>query len=136
MPDLTLVPLVGVAVIFLGASGVVWASGIRLAAYAEEAAQRTGLGRAFVGALLLGGVTSLPELATTVSASAIGNASLAVNNIYGGIALQVAVLALADWVARGRAVSSRVGDDSVLLQAALLVGVLAIATAGVLLPDR
>jgi cation:H+ antiporter len=136
MPDMHALPLSGVALAFIGAAGLVWVAGTRLAVYAEAIAERTGLGRAFLGALLLGGVTSLPEAATTVSASVIGNASLAVNNLFGGIALQVAVLALADWVVRGRALSSRVGDDSVLLQAGLLIIVLGVATAGVLLPDR
>jgi cation:H+ antiporter len=135
MPDLADLPAWAVALVFATAAAVVWAAGVRLATFAEEVAKRTGLGRAFIGALLLGGVTSLPEGATTVSASAIGNAPLAVNNIFGGIALQVAVLALADWVARGRALSSRVGDDTVLLQAALLVGVLGVAITGILLPD-
>jgi cation:H+ antiporter len=130
-----LLPLWANVLLFIAAAGAIWVVGVRLAAYADEVSQRTGLGHAFVGALLLGGVTSLPEAATTVSASALGNAPLAVNNIFGGIALQVAVLGLADWVARGRALSSRVPDDSVLLQAALLVGVLTIATAGVVMPD-
>jgi cation:H+ antiporter len=136
VPDLTALPTGGAILVFVAAAALVWIAGVRLAAYAEQIAERTGLGRAFVGALLLGGITSLPEAATTVSASAIGNAPLAVNNIFGGIALQVTVLALADWVARGRALSSRVGDDTVLLQAGLLVAVLSIAVAGVLLPDR
>jgi cation:H+ antiporter len=135
MPDLAALPSWINALFFVIAAAVVWGAGVRLASYAEAVAERTGLGHAFVGALLLGGVTSLPEAATTVSASAIGNAPLAVNNIFGGIALQVAVLGLADWVAGGRALSSRVGDDTVLLQAALLVGVLGVAVAGVLLPD-
>jgi cation:H+ antiporter len=135
VPDFHALPLWGLGAAFLAAAALVWVAGIRLAVYAEEVAERTGIGRAFVGALLLGGVTSLPEASTTVSASAIGNAPLAVNNIFGGIALQVAVLALADWIVRGRALSSRVGDDTVLLQAGLLVMVLALATAGVILPD-
>lgn len=136
MPNVHALPLWGVAVVFGGAAALVWVAGIRLAVYTEAVAERTGVGRAFLGALLLGGVTSLPEASTTISASIIGNASLAVNNLFGGIALQVAVLALADWVVRGRALSSRVGDDTVLLQAGLLVIVLAVATAGVLLPDQ
>jgi cation:H+ antiporter len=135
VPDIASLPLWALALSFVAAAALVWVAGIRLAGYTEEVAARTGLGQAFLGALLLGGVTSLPEVSTTVSASAIGNAPLAVNNIFGGIALQVAVLALADWIARGRALSSRVGDDAVLLQAALLIGVLGVATAGVLLPD-
>jgi cation:H+ antiporter len=135
MLDLASFPIWANVLFFTGAAAAIWVAGVRLAGYAEEVAHRTGLGQAFVGALLLGGVTSLPEAATTVSAAAIGNAPLAVNNIFGGIALQVAVLALADWVARGQALSSRVSDDSVLLQAALLIGVLTVAAFGVLLPD-
>lgn len=135
MPDLQSFPLTGLAAVFIGAAALVWLAGVRLAGYTSAVASRTRLGRAFLGALLLGGVTSLPEAATTVSASLIGNAPMAVNNIFGGIALQVTVLALADWIVRGRALSSRVGDDTVLLQAGLLMVVLGFATAGVLLPD-
>lgn len=133
--DFAALPVWANLLLFASAVAAVWVAGVRLAAYAEAVADRTGLGQAFIGALLLGGVTSLPEAGTTVSASAIGNAELAVNNIFGGIALQVAILALADWVVGGRALSSRIGDDTVLLQAPLLVAILAIAAAGVLLPD-
>jgi cation:H+ antiporter len=129
-------PLWIIVIAFLLAIVVIWLGGMRLSGYADEVATRTGLGHAFVGALLLGGVTSLPEAATTISASAIGNAPLAVNNIFGGIALQVVVLAIADWVARGRALSSRIEDDTVLLQATLLILVLVVAVMGVLLQDR
>jgi cation:H+ antiporter len=135
VPEFAAFPLWVNALVFAAAAAAIWVAGVRLAACAEEVAQRTGLGQAFVGALLLGGVTSLPEAGTTVSASALGNAPLAVNNIFGGIALQVAVLALADWAARGRALSSRVTDDTALLQAPLLIGVLCVAVAGMLLPD-
>lgn len=128
-------PLWITAVLFLVAAGAVWIAGTRLSKYADEVSSRTGIGKAFIGALLLGGVTSLPEAATTVSASAIGNAPLAVNNIFGGIAIQVVVLAIADWVARGRALSSRVESDTVLLQGTLLILVLAFAVMGVLLTD-
>lgn len=136
LPDPASLPLWLVVLLFTGGAVVVWLAGSRLAVAAGELADRTGLGQAFTGALLLGGITSLPEGATTVSAAAIGNAPLAVNNIFGGIALQVTVLALADWIARGAALSSRVGDDSALLQAALLIAVLGIAALGVILPER
>jgi cation:H+ antiporter len=135
VPEFAAFPLWVNVLVFIAAAAAIWMAGVRLASYAEEVARRTGLGQAFVGALLLGGVTSLPEAGTTISASALGNAPLAINNIFGGIALQVAVLAIADWVVRGRALSSRITDDTALLQAPLLVVVLAIAVAGVLLPD-
>lgn len=54
------------------------------------------LGKAFLGALLLGGITSLPELTTTIVVSYLGNAPLAVSNLLGGISMQTVVLAMAD----------------------------------------
>lgn len=117
-----------------GAAGI-WIAGTRLSRYADALADRTGVGRAFIGALLLGGITSLPEGVTTITASAIGSVSLAVNNIFGGVAMQVAVLAVADAAIPGRAISVRIRGSSVLLQAALLVLVLTVAAAGMAVGD-
>lgn len=75
---------------------VVWVLGTKLVTYVDAVADKTRLGRAFLGALLLGGVTSLPELATTISASYLGNGKLAASNLLGGVAMQTAVLAIAD----------------------------------------
>ncbi|MCX7595271.1 MAG: hypothetical protein N2235_16230 [Fischerella sp.] len=82
--------------IFAMAAGIVCFSGARLSIYADTIADRTGWGRAFIGALLLGGAASLPEIATTATASAIGNAPLAANNLLGEIGMQMAILALID----------------------------------------
>jgi len=84
------------AAIFAVAAGLIWFGGFRLSVYGDAIAERKNWGRAFVGALLLGVVTSLPEVATSVTAAAIGNPALAVNNLMGGIAMQVAVLAAVD----------------------------------------
>jgi cation:H+ antiporter len=123
------------ALIFLLSGAVVWKAGERLAHVADALADRTGLGHAFIGALLLGGVTSLPEGATTTSASLLGNAPLAVNNIFGGIALQVTVLAAADLVKPGAALTAEVRRPDVILQGALLVFVLAVAATGIVVGD-
>ena len=81
--------------ILIGALAV-WFLGTKLVTYVDAVADKTRLGRAFLGALLLGGVTSLPELATTISASYLGNGKLAASNLLGGVAMQTAVLAIAD----------------------------------------
>lgn len=60
-----------------------WFSGRNLAIYADWISHRFKVGPAFVGALLLAFVTSLPELTTTITTSSIGNAPLAVNNLLG-----------------------------------------------------
>jgi len=80
----------------------VWRSGTTLSHIADQISDQTAMSKALAGALLLGGATSLPEIATTVTASWLGNASLAMNNLFGGVAMQLAVLALIDfWVVKG-----------------------------------
>jgi cation:H+ antiporter len=67
---------------------VVWVCGTKLSQWADVIARRTGMGRAFAGVLLLAWATSLPEVATTMTAGIVGNAALAGNNLLGGIAMQ------------------------------------------------
>lgn len=122
-------------VLFGAGAAVIWLAGTRLSRYADAIAERTGVGKAFIGALLLGGITSLPEGATTVTASALGSAPLAVNNVFGGVAMQVAILAVADAVVPGHALTGRIRKPSVLLQGALLVLVLTLAAAGIALGE-
>lgn len=117
--------------IFAAAATIIWFAGTRLAATADLIAERTGLGKAFVGLVLLAAATSLPEIATTTTASALGDAPLAVNNLFGGIAMQTAVLAIADFsVARG-SLTFFTPRPVVLLQATLLVLLLALTLAGI-----
>jgi cation:H+ antiporter len=124
-------PLAGNLALFAAGAVAIWVAGTRLAGYADAIAERTGIGRAWIGALLLGGITSLPEGATTVTASAIGNAPLAVNNLLGGVAMQVALLAVADAIVPGRALAARPRDPAVLLQGVILIVVLALAAGGI-----
>lgn len=114
---------------------VVWRTGIKLAVSADLLAERTGIGRAVIGALLLGGITSLPEATTTVAAAAIGSPGLAVNNILGGVAMQVVVLALADARLRQNPLSLEVAHPEVMLQAAIFILLLGITAVGTLLGD-
>ena len=135
MPDFHGFSLPVNLLLFAAAAALVWLAGTRLSAYVDEVAHRTGASEALLGALLLGGITSLPEGATTVAASAVGNAPLAVNNILGGIAMQVTVLALADLVAPGRALSARIRSSVVLLEGAVLIAVLTVVAAGMAVGD-
>lgn len=85
------------AVIFLIFAGLIWFAGTYLEKYADIISDRTGLGQAFTGLLLLSTATSLPEVATTITAVALlNNPTLAVYNLLGGVALQTAILAIAD----------------------------------------
>jgi cation:H+ antiporter len=86
--------------IFGGCAIVVWLSGARLAYLADVLADRFKLAKSIVGLLLLSLATSLPEVATTLTAAIQQSRDLVLNNLFGGIALQAAVLAMSDLWAR------------------------------------
>ncbi len=79
----------------------VWIAGARLAFLADALADRFRLAKSLVGLLLLSLATSLPEIATTLTAAVQQSQDLVLNNLFGGIALQTAILAMADFWARG-----------------------------------
>jgi cation:H+ antiporter len=123
------------AMFSLGAAAV-WFAGFRISRYADQISAKTGIGHALLGLLLLGGVTSLPEFAVAVTSSVKGNAALAVSTVMGGVAMQVAILALADFVIGRRALTSVVPDPIVLLQGSLSVVLLSFAAFGAIAGDR
>lgn len=116
---------------FLVAAAAVWVAGTRLSRYADGIAREFGIGQAVVGVILLGGVTSLPEIAITGTAAVGGNAALAVNNLLGGFAMQVTVLALADMAIRKHALTATVPDPIVLLQGVLGIILVTATIAGI-----
>ncbi len=81
---------------FIGASVVIFFSGLRMTGLADRLADQTGLGEAIVGAVLLGAATSLSGIIVSVTAALDGRASLAFSNSVGGIAAQTLFLAFAD----------------------------------------
>lgn len=113
----------------LGAAGV-WVSGARLSSHVDLLAERWSIGEAFAGALLLGGATSLPELATTLSAAGSGAGELAGGNLLGGVVAQIAVLALVDaLLVRRRALTFFAPTVAVLVQGVFLIVMVAMAAA-------
>ncbi len=116
--------------IFVGAAVMIWVAGSRLAAYAEEVGERTHLSQAFLGMVLLGIATSLPEIATTITGSVIGNARLVSGNLFGGVALQVAILAIVDLIAVRGALTYFSPHPVLLFQGVMLLLLLALALAG------
>lgn len=117
--------------IFVVTAGVIWLVGQRLVTYAELIAERTQLGQAFVGLLFLAGATSLPEVGRTIAASSRGNAALAVDSLLGGIALQTAILAVADLVLGRGALTFFAPRPVLLLEGVLLILLLGLALAGI-----
>lgn len=90
----------GVIGAFVAAAAVIAWSGTRLVRAADLLADLTGIGEALVGAVLLGAMTSLAGVVTTLSAAAQEHPTLAVGNAIGGIAVQTLFLAVADFFHR------------------------------------
>ncbi len=82
--------------LFFVSTIVIVLAGTRLVKVCDELADRTGLGEAFMGAIFLGAITSLPGITASVTAALDGAASLALSNAYGGIAAQTLFIAIAD----------------------------------------
>lgn len=121
--------------IFLVSAAVVWIAGTRLAGYADRFARATGLGGAVVGLVLLGGVTSLPEVATSVSGVLTAGPSLAVNNLLGGVAFQLVVLAVVDALLGREALTAQPPRPDVISYAAMNVALLGVAAIAVVSGD-
>lgn len=105
--------------IFGLAAGVIWVAGVRLTRTLDAIAAKTQLDHVFVGMLLLGGITSLPELANVATASSIGNPALAINNLLGSAAINILLLAIADALVGKSALTSIVAQPSTMVMAAL-----------------
>ena len=80
-----------------GAAAIILAASTHLARSADVIALKTGLGRSFVGVVLVATATSIPELGTGVSAIAIvGEPDLAVGDALGSCIFNLAALAVLD----------------------------------------
>ena len=124
--DLPATSLIQSILIFAGCAAVVWFSGARLAYLADALADRFKLAKSLVGLLLLSLATSLPEVATTLTAAIQQSRDLVLNNLFGGIALQTAILAMSDFWARGP-ITNYPRKANHALEATLLVFLLAVA---------
>ena len=98
----------------------VWVAGARLAYVADALADRLKLAKSVVGLVFLSTATSLPEIATTLTAAVQDARELVLNNLFGGIALQTAILAMSDFWARG-AITNYPRKANHALEATLLV---------------
>jgi cation:H+ antiporter len=122
-------------VIFALAAGVVWLAGTRVTDYADFIATRTGIGRAAIGLVLLGGITSLPEAAVSVFSAIANTPSLAVNNMLGGVAMQKAILAAVDGLVGKEALTVVAASQMVLLQGVLTILLLVLVAVAITVGD-
>ena len=83
---------------FFLAAGVVIFAASGLSRNADVIAEKTGLGRAWVGALLLPLFTSMPEIVTSAQAAIVNNPDLALGNVLGSNMFNLLIIAVIDIV--------------------------------------
>jgi len=122
-------------ILFVGATLVIVFAGTSLTRYADKLADKTGLGEALVGAVFLGGVTSIAGIITSVVAAYNNHPQLAISNAIGGIAVQTVFLSIADISYPKVNLEHASASLSNLLQGTLLMGLLTLVIVGIASPD-
>lgn len=135
MPDFESWTLHQSLIAFAACTAVIGVFGSWLTGVVDQLADRTGLGEAVTGAVLLGAATSLSGSVLSVTAAWNGLPELALGNALGGIAVQTAFLVVADAVYRKANLEHAAASAQNLMQTALLIALLAMILLGPSLPD-
>lgn len=82
---------------FLVCTSVIVYAGSRLSKYGDIIAEKTGLGRTWIGVVLMASVTSLPELVTGISSVTYANVpDIAVGDILGSCVFNMLIISFLD----------------------------------------
>jgi len=119
---------------FSAAAAIIGVAGVRLATLAEVLSRRSRIGQATMGALFLGAMTSLSGITVSAAAAASGHGELALSNALGGIAIQTVFIVVADFAYRDANLEHAAASESVLIQSALLLVLLAMVLFACLAP--
>jgi cation:H+ antiporter len=99
---------------------------------ANRIAELTGLGATFIGTWLVGLATSLPELVTTIAALRLGAVDLAIGNLFGSNAINMAIFIAMDVAHPGGSIFA-VLDPAHAISALLAVVLMALGLAAIVL---
>ncbi|WP_376694832.1 sodium:calcium antiporter [Wenzhouxiangella sp. EGI_FJ10305] len=135
MPDFESWTLFQSLIVFTACTAVIGVCGVWITGVVDQLADRTGLGEAISGAVLLGAATSLSGSVLSVTAAWNGLPEMALGNAVGGIAVQTAFLVVADVVYRKANLEHAAASAQNMMQNALLIALLAMILLGPTLPD-
>jgi len=118
-------------------TAVIFFAGANLSKYGDIIAEKTGMGRTWVGVILMASVTSLPELITGVSSVALFELpNIAIGDVLGSSMFNILIIALLDVVSGPTPIAAKAHQGQVLAAGfgVLLLGLasISIATAGIM----
>jgi len=111
-------------------AAVILLAGIRVSHYGDAIAEKSGLGRTWIGVVLLASVTSVPELATGISAvTTIGAPDIAAGDVLGSCMFNLLIIALMDFAGGRQPVSTRAHPGQVVAAGfgALMLSIVALS---------
>lgn len=110
---------------FIMAALVIVMAGFKITDYADSISDRTGIGRGFIGVLLLGMATSMPEVVTSVSSVVMFKAAdMAVGNLLGSCTFNLLIVVVIDFLFKiGSAEKSSILTGWLSVIMILLVGI-------------
>jgi cation:H+ antiporter len=108
---------------FLLCAAIIVLAGSRLTRNASVVAENTGIGSAWIGALMLPLATSLPELVTTLRAVSIDTPDLALGNILGSCLYNLSLLALIDLLEGRGPLTARIGKGHIVIASLSIITV-------------
>lgn len=121
---------------FVVCSALIFYHGTKLSFYGDLISIKSGLGKAWVGLILMASVTSLPELMIGISSvTVVQSADLAVGNVLGSCVFNLAIISLLDAIMPGKPVLTRVAGSNVLA-ATLGTILLCMVGLGLFLPNE
>ena len=102
-------------ILFIICTALIVYSGYRLSQYGDILAEKTGLGRTWVGLVIMASVTSLPELITGISAVTYAHVpDIAAGGVLGSCVFNILILALLDAMYPPMPISSKAGQGHIL----------------------
>ena len=111
-------------------------AGTKLARYGDAIAEKTGLGRIWIGLVLIAAVTTMPELVTGVSSAAlVGVPDLALGTLLGSCMYNLTILVLLDILYRPAPILSQVSLRHIV-SAGMGILLIAIAAGSIFAGER
>ena len=107
--------------LFLLSAGAIVSIGTKLSRYGDQIAELTGLGRLWIGVVLMAAATSLPEVFTTMSASWMDAPDLAAGDLFGAGMSNMLTLGLIDLLYRRKQVWQQAAFGHTLTAALAMV---------------
>lgn len=126
-------PLILLWLQFAAITAVIVYAGFNLSKYGDVIAEKTGMGRTWVGVILMASVTSLPELITGASSVVLFDLpNIAIGDVLGSCMFNILIIALLDVLSGPTPITAKAHQGQVLAAGfgVLLLGVAAIGVIG------